>query len=69
PIIGDTSYGKSEHNRLFAREFGLTRLFLHAFTLTLPHPRTGATFTLTCPLPDDLAAPLTAMGCPLAALG
>lgn len=69
PIIGDTSYGKSEHNRLFAAEFGLTRLFLHASALTLPHPRTGAPLTLTCPLPDDLLGPLTAMGCPLMDLG
>lgn len=69
PIIGDTSYGKSEHNRLFATEFGLTRLFLHAFRLTLTHPRTGAPLELTCPLPDDLGTPLTAMGCPLTPLG
>lgn len=69
PIIGDTSYGKSEHNRLFATEFGLNRLFLHARQLTLPHPRTGLPLVLTCPLPDDLVSPLTAMGCPLAELG
>jgi len=68
PIIGDANYGKSEHNRLFANEFGLLRLALHALTLTLPHPRTGLPLTLTAPVPDDLAGPLGLMGCPLAEL-
>lgn len=64
PIIGDTSFGKSEHNRLFATEFGLNRLALHALTLILPHPRTGSSLSITCPMPEDLAGPLLAMGCP-----
>jgi tRNA pseudouridine65 synthase len=65
PIIGDTSYGKSEHNRLFATEFGLARLALHALALTLPHPTDGAPLTIVAPLPGDLAEPLARMGCPL----
>lgn len=64
PIIGDTSYGKSEHNRLFRDEFGLRRLALHALALTLPHPRDGAPLTLVAPLPPDLAEPLARIGCP-----
>lgn len=64
PIIGDTSYGKSEHNRLFANEFGLRRLALHACELTLPHPSHGAPLTVEAPLPPDLDGPLTAIGCP-----
>lgn len=68
PIIGDTSYGKSEHNRLFASEFGLTRLALHAAAIGFVHPATGAPITITAPLPPDLLGPLTAMGCPGALL-
>jgi tRNA pseudouridine65 synthase len=64
PIIGDTSYGKSEHNRLFASEHGLARLALHAFELSFPHPRDGRTLTIRAPLPRDLAEPLIAIGCP-----
>lgn len=45
PIIGDVNYGKGEHNRLFRDRFGLHRLALHAFALTLPHPTTGAPVT------------------------
>lgn len=64
PIIGDTSYGKSEHNRLFADEFGLTRLALHAAEITFAHPTSGEPLTISAPLPPDLLGPLTAMGCP-----
>jgi len=64
PIIGDTSYGKSEHNRLFAAEFDLGRLALHAAAITFAHPVSGASLTITAPLPPDLLGPLTAMGCP-----
>ncbi len=41
PIIGDTSYGKSNHNRLFAKRFDCHRLLLAASRLELPHPITG----------------------------
>lgn len=41
PLIGDTAYGKGEHNRLFRREFGLHRLLLVATHLTFPHPEDG----------------------------
>ena len=64
PVIGDTSYGKSEHNRLFATEFGLARLALHASQITFEHPATGAPITVHAPLPPDLAGPLARMGCP-----
>lgn len=68
PIIGDANYGKSEHNRLFASEFGLRRLALHALDLGLQHPTTHGTLALRAPLPEDLAGPLLAMGCPLETL-
>lgn len=62
PIIGDTTYGKGEHNRLFRRRFGLHRLALHALRLELRHPKTGALLCLEAPVPEDLAGTLGAMG-------
>jgi len=57
PIIGDSSYGKGRHNRYFARELGLQRLFLCATALTLQHPHTGKTLVIrTRPDPDFRAA-------------
>lgn len=41
PIIGDATHGKGALNRWWAQRIGLQRLWLHAHTLELPHPRTG----------------------------
>ena len=41
PIIGDVRYGKGTHNRFFAEQLGLNRLWLHAESLELSHPKTG----------------------------
>jgi tRNA pseudouridine65 synthase len=46
PLIGDVNYGKGEHNRLFRERFGLHRLALHAWVLTVPHPASGAPVTV-----------------------
>lgn len=62
PIIGDTTYGDGKENRLFRERFGIMRLCLHAFELTLPHPVTGEVLTVRAPLPPDLAVPFGAMG-------
>lgn len=38
PIVGDTKYGRNEHNRLFREKFDCHRLLLHANKLTFEHP-------------------------------
>lgn len=38
PIVGDTKYGRNEHNRLFREKFNSHRLLLHANKLTFEHP-------------------------------
>lgn len=50
PLLGDAVYGPL-HSPLPA-----PRQFLHARSLTLLHPTTGAKMTFSAPLPDDLAA-------------
>lgn len=55
PIIGDVRYGKGDHNRLFRRRYGLTRMVLHASGLSLPHPLDGSQLQITAPTPPDLA--------------
>jgi len=42
PIIGDSTYGKGRHNRLFAELYGVSRLLLACIRLELTHPVTGA---------------------------
>jgi tRNA pseudouridine65 synthase len=42
PIIGDSTYGKGRHNRLFAERFEVRRLLLACVGLEFAHPVTGA---------------------------
>jgi tRNA pseudouridine65 synthase len=41
PIIGDSTYGKGRHNRLFANTYGVRRLLLACVRLEFAHPVTG----------------------------
>lgn len=47
PIIGDTSYGKSTHNRFFADYYQCSRLLLHARRLSFNHPVEDVPCTIT----------------------
>jgi tRNA pseudouridine65 synthase len=38
PIVGDTKYGRNEHNRLFREKFDCHRLLLHASKISFVHP-------------------------------
>ncbi len=38
PIVGDTKYGRGEHNRFFREQFNCHRLLLHASSLSIFHP-------------------------------
>jgi len=40
PIVGDTKYGRTEHNNLFRDQFDVHRLLLHASRLSFKHPIT-----------------------------
>ena len=39
-ILGDTNYGRGEHNKLIRENFNCHRLLLHANTLMIEHPYT-----------------------------
>jgi tRNA pseudouridine65 synthase len=41
PIVGDSTYGKGRHNRLFAELFGVQRLLLACIRLEFAHPASG----------------------------
>ena len=46
-MLGDTKYGRGEHNKMVRREFGVHRLLLHAQTLLFTHPYTQKSILLT----------------------
>ncbi|MCX7057831.1 MAG: pseudouridine synthase [Proteobacteria bacterium] len=62
PIIGDTTYGKGTHNRMFREHFGSDRLLLHAVELVLAHPADGATLRVLAPPPANFATIATTLG-------
>lgn len=49
-LIGDTSHGRTEHNRLFKMEFSVHQLLLHAHRLEFDHPVDARRMLLTAPL-------------------
>ncbi len=62
PIIGDATYGKGRHNRLFQDVFGCHRLLLACLEMTIAHPVSGEPLTLAAPLAKDFAAVLEKLG-------
>jgi tRNA pseudouridine65 synthase len=65
PIIGDTTYGKGGHNRLFAELFGSRRLLLACMRLAFRHPVSGSPLAVEAPLSADFDSILRQLGCPV----
>ncbi len=62
PIIGDATYGKGRHNRLFAELFGQPRLLLACTRLVWRHPVDGRLVDVKTPVSGDFAATLAQLG-------
>jgi 23S rRNA pseudouridine1911/1915/1917 synthase len=63
PIVGDPVYSGPQwrgipDKRLQKALASMGRQALHAFRLTLPHPRTGDMMVFEAPLPQDIAGVL-----------
>ena len=56
PVAGDAKYGDADFNREL-RALGLTRMFLHASSVSFAWPQ-GGEFSINTPLPAELAAVL-----------
>lgn len=52
-ILGDTKYGRGEHNKLIRSEFNCHRMLLHASELQIKHPHTGETLIIKAPLDES----------------
>jgi tRNA pseudouridine65 synthase len=62
PIVGDSTYGKGAHNRLFERLYGVRRLMLACVALEFPHPVTRQPMRVAAPLAVDFASVLRSLG-------
>jgi 23S rRNA pseudouridine955/2504/2580 synthase len=60
PLAGDEKYGEAEFNEAM-KALGLKRMFLHAHHLSFTWPDTGVEFSMSAPLPADLAAIIDAL--------
>jgi len=65
PIIGDSTYGKGRHNRLFAERFGSQRLLLACTTLQFTHPAAGTVVRVHAPLAPEFEHVVSALDWPL----
>lgn len=61
PIIGDATFGKGRHNRLFQELFGSARMLLACTRLQLRHPD-GSPLDIQAPPDEDFARVLAALG-------
>jgi len=61
-ILGDTSHGRGDHNRLWRMHFGMHRLLLHAWRLELTHPVSAAPLLCEAPLDATWRAVLERFG-------
>jgi len=62
PIVGDTKYGRGEHNRLFREKFDLDRLLLHSNRVSFIHPITKENIEINAPFDMDFKKILDMFG-------
>jgi 23S rRNA pseudouridine955/2504/2580 synthase len=63
PLAGDEKYGEADFNESM-KASGLKRMFLHAHHVSFVWPDTGMEFSVSAPLPPDLAAVIDALNAP-----
>ncbi len=65
PLIGDTSHGRTEHNRLFKQYYNVHRLLLHAWRLQFDHPVEARRMHIEAPLDTEFGGLLQRFEWPL----
>lgn len=61
-LLGDTSHGRGDHNRLLRQHFGVHRLLLHAWWLDFEHPLSRQRLRVEAPLDAQWQRLLLAFG-------
>jgi tRNA pseudouridine65 synthase len=62
PIIGDATWGKGIHNRLFRQRFGCDRLLLACTGMAFSHPQDGRLVSIAAPLEESFSGVVKALG-------
>ena len=66
-LVGDTTHGRGEHNRLFRATFGVHRMLLHAQSLAFDHPANGVRTTIRAPIDEAFRRAVALFGADAAA--
>jgi tRNA pseudouridine65 synthase len=64
PIVGDSTYGKGRHNRLFADLYGIRRLLLACTGLEFRHPASGELLVIRAAPGEEFASLAATFGWP-----
>jgi len=59
-LLGDTTYGRGDHNQVFRKELSCRRLLLHAWSLEFFHPDTQKQVLIQAPLDPEFQAVIEA---------
>jgi tRNA pseudouridine65 synthase len=51
-LLGDTKYGRGEHNKFVRERYGMHRLLLHAIELKIKHPYSEEILAFRAPLDE-----------------
>jgi len=51
-LLGDTKYGRGEHNKFVREKYNIHRLMLHALRLEIKHPYTEEKLVIEAPLDE-----------------
>ena len=61
-LVGDTTYGRGEHNRLFRDRLSCNRLLLHAWSLEFKHPLNEQLIRVHAPLDGAFNGVIESLG-------
>jgi tRNA pseudouridine65 synthase len=62
PVVGDTTHGRTEHNRLFREKFNCHRLLLSAAKISFKHPVSQQQLSVTAPLDNTFRQIIEELG-------
>ena len=61
-ILGDTKYGRGEHNKMIRKEFDCHRMLLHAISLEVKHPYSDDELIIKAPLDETFKSMFKSFG-------
>ena len=61
-MLGDTKYGRGEHNKMIRKEFDCNRLLLHAISLEVKHPYINKSLIIKAPLDETFKSIFNSFG-------